>query len=298
MTVDPSLPDGFTVDRCDGVAVVTFNRPEQLNTIGRSTVLDLCALLDELEADVQVRAMVFTGVGRAFSAGADLSGGAETFRDRRDGAGAPEDDLETRDFGGILALRLFRCEKPLVAAINGDAVGLGATVTLPMDLRIGSEGARFGFVFTRRGIVPEACSSWFLPRVVGVNRALEWTLSGRLVGAAEALEAGLVRELVTPEDVLAVAVERARDLVAAGAPVSVAATRRMMWNGLTQAHPMDAHRVESDLIRALGAGPDAAEGISAFLAKRPATFSADVGAGMRRFRKWWPTPEFRRATER
>lgn len=284
---------GFRVDRQGDIAVVTFDRPEQLNTLSRQSVLDLCTSLDEIEADDDLRAVVFTGQGRAFSAGADLSGGARTFRDRGAEGSSSDDDLVSRDFGGILALRLFRSSKPLVAAINGDAVGLGVTMTLPMDVRVASERARFGFVFTRRGIVPEACSTWFLPRVVGVNTALEWTLSGRLVGAEEALAAGLVRELVAPEDVVGTAVQHARRLVDSGAPVSVAATRQMMWHGLTQSHPMEAHRVESDLVRQLGAGPDAAEGIQAFIEKRPARFPTKVSEGLGRFRKWWPTMSFR-----
>jgi enoyl-CoA hydratase/carnithine racemase len=222
----------FDVGCIDGIAVITFNRPDQLNTLSRQAVLDLCRALDDLEADDAVRAIVFTGTGRAFSAGADLSGGADTFRDGRD-AGGVDSDLVSRDYGGILALRLFACIKPLLAAVNGDAVGLGVTMTLPMDVRIAADQARFGFVFTRRGIVPEACSSWFLPRVVGISRALEWTMSGRLVDAAEALESGLVREVVPAGDVLPRTLELAVSLVEAGAPTSVAATRQMMWHGLT-----------------------------------------------------------------
>jgi enoyl-CoA hydratase/carnithine racemase len=281
----------FDVDRTDGVAVITFNRPQQLNTLSRQAVLGLCAALDELDADDDVRAIVFTGTGRAFSAGADLSGGAGTFRDRRESA--PIDgDLGSRDFGGILALRLFACVKPLVAAINGDAVGLGVTMTLPMDVRIAADTARFGFVFTRRGIVPEACSSWFLPRVVGISQALEWTMSGRLVSAVEAHEAGLVRDLVPVDQVLSASLEHAKGLVEVGAPTSVAATRQMMWQGLTQGHPMEAHRVESDLVRRLGAGPDAAEGIAAFMEKRLPRFPTKVSAGLAHLRAWWPMPTF------
>jgi enoyl-CoA hydratase/carnithine racemase len=286
-----STGTSFDVDRTDGVAVITFNRPQQLNTLSRQAVLGLCTALDDLDADDDVRAIVFTGTGRAFSAGADLSGGAGTFRDGRESA-TVDGDLMSRDFGGILALRLFACVKPLVAAINGDAVGLGVTMTLPMDVRIAADTARFGFVFTRRGIVPEACSSWFLPRVVGISQALEWTMSGRLVSAVEAHEAGLVRDLVPVDQVLPAALEHAKGLVEAGAPTSVAATRQMMWQGLTQGHPMEAHRVESDLVRRLGASPDAAEGIAAFMEKRPPRFPTKVSAGLEHFRAWWPTPKF------
>ncbi|MDT2005810.1 enoyl-CoA hydratase [Rhodococcus opacus] len=285
---------GFDIARVNGIGLVTFNRPGELNTLSRRTVVDLCTALDGLEADDAVRAIIFTGTGRAFSAGADLSGGPDTFRDRNDadhtdGAwpGAP-----SRDLGGILALRLFACTRPLVAAVNGDAVGLGVTMTLPMDIRIAADRTRFGFVFSQRGIVPEACSSWFLPRVVGISRAIEWTTSGRLVGAEEALEAGLVREVVPPEEVVSVAARYATELVEAGAPTSVAAIRQMMWHGLTQSHPVEAHRVESDLVRRLGSGPDAAEGIRAFIDKRPARFPTPVTEGLRPFRKWWPEIAF------
>ncbi|MBH0122621.1 enoyl-CoA hydratase/isomerase family protein [Rhodococcus sp. CX] len=294
MTTTADGKTAFVVDRSDGIALVTFNRPDQLNTLSRRTVVDLCDALDGLEDDDSVRAIVFTGAGRAFSAGADLSGGPGTFRDRRDGA-RPDgtgSDTPSRDFGGILALRLFACTRPLVAAINGDAVGLGVTLTLPMDVRIVADGARFGFVFSRRGIVPEACSSWFLPRIVGISRAIEWTTSGRLVGAAEALEAGLVRAVVPAGDVVSVASRYAAEMVEAGAPTSVAAIRNMMWHGLTQSHPVGAHRVESDLVRKLGSGPDAAEGIRAFIDKRPAQFPTPVTEGIRPFRKWWPEIAF------
>jgi len=283
--------DGFSLALEAGIAVITFNRPEKLNSLSRQTVLDLCAALDSIEASGQAQAVVFTGTGRAFSAGADLSGGVDTFRDRRDAAPGAK-AVDSRDFGGILALRLFASTLPLVAAVNGDAVGLGVTMTLPMDVRIAADTARFGFVLARRGIVPEACSSWFLPRVVGVNRALEWTMSGRLVPAEEALAAGLLREVVPPDDVVSTALEHARSLVEASAPVSVAATRQMMWHGLTQSHPMEAHRVESDLVRSLGSGPDAIEGISAFIEKRAPRFPTPVAEGLRPFRRWWTRPDF------
>jgi enoyl-CoA hydratase/carnithine racemase len=281
---------GFDVELDAGIAVITFNRPEKLNSLSRQTVLDLCEALNVIEASDQAQAVVFTGRGRAFSAGADLSGGASTFRDQRERKAGSQ--AASRDFGGILALRLFASTLPLVAAVNGDAVGLGVTMTLPMDVRIAADTARFGFVFSRRGIVPEACSSWFLPRVVGVNRALEWTMSGRLVPADEALEAGLVRKVVPAAEVLTTALAHARRLVEGGAPVSVAATRQMMWHGLTQTHPMEAHRVESDLLRSLGSGPDAAEGVSAFIEKRAPHFPTPVSEGLRPFRRWWPQPDF------
>lgn len=292
-TFDETAGNGL---RCeiddDGIVLVTFDRPDHLNTLSRQAVRDLCALMDEIESRPEARAIVFTGAGRAFSAGADLSAGGGTFRDDRGGDSGDDRAPESRDFGGILALRFFASTLPLVVAVNGDAVGLGVTMTLPMDVRIAADSARFGFVFVRRGIVPEACSSWFLPRVVGVNRAVEWTMSGRLVGAPEALEAGLVREIVPDADVVSVAKEHARRLVDRGAPVAVAATRQMMWHGLTQSHPIEAHRVESDLIRGLAATPDATEGIESFIEKRPPRFVTHVSTGIERFRSWWKPRAF------
>lgn len=276
----------------DGIALVTFDRPDRLNTLSRQSVRDLCALMDQIESWPEARAVVFTGAGRAFSAGADLSGGGGTFRDDRGADPGVDSAQVSRDFGGILALRFFASTLPLVAAVNGDAVGLGVTMTLPMDVRIAADSARFGFVFVRRGIVPEACSSWFLPRVVGVNRAVEWTMGGQLVGAQEALEAGLLREVVPAADVVSVAKGHARRLVERGAPVAVAATRQMMWHGLTQSHPVEAHRVESDLIRGLAASPDATEGIESFIEKRPPRFVTPVSTGIERFRSWWKPRAF------
>ncbi len=244
---------------------------------------ELCAALAAADADDAVRAIVFTGSGRAFCAGADLSGGAQTF-DTAQRAANDRAGLEPgRDGGGVLALRLFACTKPLIAAVNGAAVGIGASMLLPMDIRIASSAARIGFVFARRGIVPDACASWFLPRVVGISRALEWSMEGRLLPAQEALEGGLLREVCAPEALL----ERARALALAlcndGAPVSIALTRQLMWRMLGAPHPMDAHRVESQLITQRGASTDAREGVRAFLDKRPAEFPGRVSTDRHRF---------------
>jgi enoyl-CoA hydratase/carnithine racemase len=273
------------VDVSDGILTLLLDRPEAGNALTPADVRELCAGLDAADERDDVRAVVLTGTGRRFSVGADLSGGGGTFGGRGGGG-------SSRDWGGVLALRLFACTKPVVAAVNGDAVGLGATMLLPTDVRLAVDTARFGFVFTRRGIVPEACSSWFLPRVVGISTALQWTLSGRLVGADEALRAGLVHEVCTPEGLLDRARETARGLTADGAPVSVAATRQMMWRGLTMAHPMEAHRMETAIVRARGAGADAREGVTAFLERRAAQFPGLPSEDLVQFRHWWADPPF------
>lgn len=269
----------------NGVLTVCLNRPERRNALDPAAVRDICAALDEADARDEVRAVVFTGAGRAYSVGADLSGGEKTFTSRTTGR-------RDRDWGGVLALRLFGCTKPVVAAVNGDAVGLGATMLLPMDLRLAATTARFGFVFTRRGIVPEACSSWFLPRVVGIATALRWTMSGEVFGVEEAYRAGLIHRISEPDDLLAEAHSAALSLVAHAAPVSVAATRQMMWRGLTMAHPMEAHRMESALIRARGASADAREGITAFLQRREPDFPGRPSRDLEPLRAWWADPPF------
>jgi enoyl-CoA hydratase/carnithine racemase len=269
--VDSSEP-AVLADTSDGICIITLNRPQARNAINLDLVTGLYHAVDAADQDDAVRAIVFTGAGSAYSVGADLSGGADTFKARRSGRGPGVDGQ--RDLGGWLALRLFECTKPLVGAVNGVAAGLGATMLLPMDVRIASRSSRFAFVFTRRGIVPEACSSWFLPRIVGISRALQWTMSGRVVPAAEALDAGLVSSLHDDGDLLAAARSVAAELTTNSSPVSVALTRRNLWQGLTMAHPAEAHRVESRLIRALAGCPDTREGIEAFLEKRPPAFTS------------------------
>ena len=289
----------------DGVLTLTLNRPERLNAFTGTMMNELIEAFDAADADDAVRAVIVTGAGRAFCAGADLSAGGATFdyakrADRPEKQGTPsapdgQPDLghETvRDGGGRVTLRIFGCLKPVIAAINGPAVGIGATMLLPMDLRLASTEARIGFVFNRRGITPEACSSWFLPRVVGIARALEWTLSGRVFGAQEALEGGLVRSLHAPEELMPAARALAREIADNAAPVSVALTRQMMWRMLGAAHPMEAHRVDSRAIYTRGAMPDAREGVGAFLEKRPPRFEDRVSQDMPPFFPWWDEPGY------
>jgi len=272
----------------DGVLTVTLNRPERLNAFTTQMMHDLLALFDAVDADDDVRVVVVTGAGRGFCAGADLGGGGGTFDASR---AEPQD--EHRDGGGRVALRIFACRKPVIAAINGPAVGVGATMTLPMDIRIASEEARFGFVFCRRGIVPEAASSWFLPRVVGISQAMEWVATGRVFPASEALVGGLVSRVVPPSELLTVAHGIAREIAEHTSAVSVALARQMMWRMLGASHPMEAHRVDSKAIWAMGRSPDAYEGVQSFLEKRPPRFTMKVSRDMPDFFPWWTEPPFR-----
>lgn len=272
----------------DGVMTVTLNRPERLNAFTTQMMVDLLRLLDAIDADDDVRAVVVTGAGRGFCAGADLGGGGGTF----DASGAEASDAH-RDGGGRVTLRLFECRKPVIAAINGPAVGVGATMTLPMDVRIASDAARFGFVFCRRGIVPEAASSWFLPRVVGISQAMEWVATGRVFPAAEALAGGLVSRVVPPSELLPVAHGIAREIADHTSAVSVALARQMLWRMLGADHPMEAHRIDSQAIYAMGRSPDAYEGVQSFLEKRPPRFTMKVTRDMPAFFPWWKERRFR-----
>jgi enoyl-CoA hydratase/carnithine racemase len=260
----------------DGVLTITLDRPDRLNAFTQTMGRELIEALDRADADDDVRAVVVTGAGRGFCAGADLGAGGATFDWReRDGgeAGVP------RDGGGQVALRIFDCVKPVIAAINGPAVGVGITMTLPMDVRIAAAGTKIGFVFARRGIVPEACSSWFLPRIVGISQALEWAETGRVFSSEEALAGGLVRSLHPADEVVGAARALALE-IAGSAPVSVALARRMMWRMLGAAHPMEAHRADSRAMFARGQSADAREGIESFLEKRDATFPDRVSDGL------------------
>ena len=261
----------------DHVLTITLDRPDRLNAFTPTMARELIEAFDRSDADDDVRAVVVTGAGRGFCAGADLGGGGGTF-DRRDRDGG--DAGVPRDGGGILTLRIFRCTKPVIAAINGPAVGVGITMTLPMDVRIAASGAKIGFVFARRGIVPEACSSWFLPRLVGISQAMEWVATGRVFLAEEALAGGLVRSVHPAEEVLGVAQELAAEIASEAAPVSVALARRLMWTMLGASHPMEAHRADSRAMFARGRSADAFEGVTAFLEKRPAEFSDRVSDGL------------------
>jgi 1,4-dihydroxy-2-naphthoyl-CoA synthase len=286
-----------------GVLTITLNRPDKLNAFNRAMMEELIAAFDRADSDDNVRAVIVTGAGRAFCAGADLSQGAKTF-DYAARSDRPEvgravagdainwSDESVRDGGGRVTLRIFNCLKPVIAAINGPAVGIGATMLLPMDIRLASDQARIGFVFNRRGITPEACSSWFLPRVVGISRALEWSMTGRIFPASEALEGGLVRQVLPASELLAAARALALEIAQNCAPVSVALNRQMMWRMLGAAHPMEAHRVDSRAIFSRGSSADAKEGVVSFLEKRPAHFANTVSADMPPWFPWWQEPGY------
>jgi enoyl-CoA hydratase/carnithine racemase len=278
----------ITTELSDHVLTITLNRPERLNAFTATMGEELRAAFDRADADDDVRVVIVTGAGRGFCAGADLERGSDTFtkREHEDAGSVP------RDGGGRLTLRIFDSAKPVIAAINGPAVGVGATMTLPMDVRLASDTARIGFVFVRRGIVPEACSSWFLPRVVGISRAMEWVATGRVFDAQEALEGGLVRSVHPPGELLDAAGALAREIAENAAPVSVALARRMMWRMLGTEHPMLAHRADSRGMYYRGRSADAAEGITAFLEKREAQFPDRVGDGLPDIFPGWAAPEF------
>jgi enoyl-CoA hydratase/carnithine racemase len=263
--------DVIMVEKDDGVAVLRLNRPDQLNTYSVAMKDELVAALDDLDGDNGVRAVVVTGAGRAFCAGMDLSG--------PDPFAGDDEAARRRDSGGELALRLFTSTKPLIAAINGAAVGVGVTMTLPMDIRLASERATFGFVFAQRGIVLESASSWFLPRLVGIQRASEWSLTGRVFGAEEALAAGLVHSVHAPDELLPAALDIARQ-IAEAAPVSVSLNRQLLWQGLTFPHPLHSHIAESRAMFERGTSSDVAEGVASFLERRPARFAQTVPADL------------------
>ena len=282
------------LDIADGIATVTLHRPEKMNAFTRIMMQEFIDALDVTDGDDSVRAVIVTGHGeRAFCAGADLTpeGGGHVFSDPN-----TVDDLSderVRDGGGRLTLRLFNSKKPLIGACNGVAVGVGATMQLPFDIRLCSENARFGFVFARRGITPEAASSWFLPRLVGMQTALEWCMTGRIFDANEALDRGLVRS-IHPSDVLMdAAVGLAREIADNTSAVSVAMTRAMLWRLGASGHPMDAHRIDSRSIYRLSRSADAKEGIASFLEKRPPAYPDTVGENMPDFYPWWDEPEYR-----
>jgi enoyl-CoA hydratase/carnithine racemase len=273
-------------DLAEDIFTITINRPDKLNALNLTMIRELLDAFDQADADDAVRAVIVTGAGRAFCAGADLSLGGGTF-DREARADRPpvpngpdgKPDLShdsARDGGGRMTLRIFNCRKPVIAAVNGAAVGIGVTMLLPMDARIASREARFGFVFSQRGIVPEAASSWFLPRLVGIAQALDWCFSGRVFGAEEALAGRLVSRVVGPEELIPAARALAKSYIDATAPVSIALIRQMMWRMLGAGHPMEAHRIDSKAMFHRGRSADVREGIASFLEKRPARFSGTV----------------------
>jgi enoyl-CoA hydratase/carnithine racemase len=282
----------------DNIATITLNRPEKLNAFTGVMMTEMIDAFDQADADDNVRAVIVTGAGRAFCAGADLSAGPRTFDSTREDR--PErrsairadgtvnwSDEAVRDGGGRLTLRIFECKKPVIAAVNGAAVGVGVTMQLAMDVRLASENARFGFVFSRRGIVPEACSSWFLPKIVGISQALEWTFTGRVFPAAEALEGGLVRRIYKPDQLIPAARALAREIADNTSAVSVALIRQMLWRMAGADHPMEAHKVDSRGIFARGSSADVKEGVASFLEKRPAKFPDKVSKDMPAYFPWW-----------
>ena len=287
----------YAVD--DGIATITLNRPDQLNAFTWKMMEELIDAFDQVDADDAVRVVIVTGAGRAFCAGADLSSGAASFdvsgfEDspvRADG-GFDYGKESARDGGGLVALRIFRCLKPVIGAINGPAVGIGITMTLPMDIRLANENARIGFIFARRGMVPEAASAFFLPRIVGISQALEWCYRGNVMPATEALQGGLVKSVLAPDALIPVARAIAREIIDNTAPVSIALTRQMMWRGSGLSHPMEAHRVDSRAILNRGKSADTVEGIASFLEKRPAAFPQKVSTDMPDFFPWWEEAQY------
>ena len=273
----------------DGVLTITMNRPEKLNAFTGVMMTEMIDAFDRSDADDSIRAVIVTGAGRAFCAGADLAAGGATFD--ADGRADRPKGLN-RDGGGLLTLRIFDSKKPVIAAVNGPAVGIGVTMTLAMDIRLAADVARFGFVFARRGIVPEACSSWFLPRVVGISRALEWAYSGRVFAADEALEGGLVRSIHPKDQLIATARGIAREIADNTSAISVSLIRQMMWRMLGADHPMEAHKLDSRGVYYTGRSPDAREGVEAFLEKRPARFPGKVSKDLPEFYPWWEERTF------
>jgi enoyl-CoA hydratase/carnithine racemase len=274
----------------DGIATVTLNRPDKLNAFTGRMMNEIIQAFDLTDADDAVKVVIVTGAGRAFCAGADLSSGGETFS--RGGSDVQTKQGVPRDGGGLVSLRIFNSLKPVIGVINGAAVGVGVTMTLPMDIRIASDTAKFGFVFAKRGIVPEACSSYFLPRLVGIQQATEWVFTGRIFGAQEAHSGGLVRSVHSGEDLMATALLLAREIADNTAPVSVALSRQMLWRMLGASHPMEAHRADSRGIMERGRSADSKEGVVSFLEKRAAVYPDKVSAGLPDLFPQWTDPEF------
>ena len=284
-------------EKKDGIAKITLNRPDRLNAVTPELSARLKENIDDACKDDEIKVIVITGAGRGFCAGADLGAGADTFnrdvRDNKDQRPIKGKNLEwLRDGGGRTTLAIYECPKPIIAAINGPAVGVGVTMTLPMDIRLASDKARFGLVFARRGLVPEAASSWFLPRIVGISKALEWTYSGKVFSPEEALSGGLIRSVHSSEELLEEAYKISNEIIENTSAVSVALTRQMLWKMLGADHPMEAHKVDSREIYELGKGADAKEGVNSFLEKRTPEFPNKVSEDMPEFFPWWEDRKF------
>ncbi len=280
----------ITYDVSDGIATITLHRPDKMNAFTGRMMHEIISALDQTDADDNVKAVIFTGAGRAYCAGADLSSGGETFA--KGGSDVQTKQGVPRDGGGLVSLRIFNSLKPVIGAINGAAVGVGVTMTLPMDIRLASDTAKFGFVFAKRGIVPEACSSYFLPRLVGIQQATEWVYTGRVFTANEALSGGLIRSVHAADDLLPAARALAAEIVENTAPVSIALSRQMMWRMLGASHPMEAHRVDSRGIMERGKSADSKEGVMSFLEKRAAVYPDRVSDGLPEIFPNWEDPEF------
>ena len=276
----------ITLEQQDNVAVLLLNRPEKLNAFTFLMMEELISALNTIEADDNLKAVIISGAGRAFCAGADLSSGKDTFNPSFDSFAVTKDDFR-RDSGGILTLRMYRFLKPIIFACNGPAVGIGASMQLPGDIRIASESARFGFVFNNRGIVPDACSSWFLPKIVGISNALDLTFSGRIIDAKEAKDISLISSIHKSENLIDDAIKIAQELIEKSAPISIAITRQMLWRSFGQSDPYEAHVIESKAIDSRGASDDAKEGVNSFLEKRPAKFKNLISSDMPNFFPWW-----------
>lgn len=279
------------------ILTLTLNRPDKLNAFNSVMQRELLDALDKADADDDIRVVIVTGAGRGFCAGADLEAGGDTFKMGKSkkgdsGKGGSAKATVHRDGGGLLTLRIFELKKPIIAAINGPAVGVGITMTLAMDIRLASEKARMGFVFARRGIAPEACSSWFLPRIVGIAKALEWVYSGRVFPAAEALQERLVSSVHTAEELLPAARKIAGEIAEHTAPLSITLSRHMLWRMLGADHPMEAHKIDSRAVQALGRTTDAREGVESFLEKRPPKFTNSPSADLPDFFPWWQQRDF------
>ena len=281
----------------DKILTITLNRPDRLNAFTGQMMNDLIAAFDSASKDDEIRVVIITGEGRGFCAGADLGAGEATFNRDENPRAKKSDDEENlewlRDGGGRTTLAIYDCSKPIIAAINGPAVGVGVTMTLPMDIRLASEEAKFGFVFARRGLVPEAASSWFLPRIVGISKSLEWTFSGKVFNAEEALEGGLIRSIHSKDSLMDEAKSIAKEIIENTSPVSVSMTRQMLWKMLGADHPMEAHKIDSRAIYELGKGDDTKEGVNSFLEKRAPDFPSKVSKDMPDFYPWWEEKEFK-----
>ena len=281
----------------DKILNITLNRPDRLNAFTGQMMNDLISAFDSASNDDEVRVVIVTGEGRGFCAGADLGAGEATFNRDENPRAKKTDDKDNlewlRDGGGRTTLAIYDCSKPIIAAINGPAVGVGVTMTLPMDIRLASEEAKFGFVFARRSLVPEAASSWFLPRIVGISKSLEWTFSGKVFDAEEALNGGLIRSIHSKDSLLDEAKKIANEIIENTSPVSVSMTRQMLWKMLGADHPMEAHKVDSRAIYELGKGEDTKEGVNSFLEKRPPEFPSKVSKDMPDFYPWWDEKEFK-----